>query len=271
MVMRCLVCSRKQATLCPVHMTRSRYARRPPGGDPADVADPRSHHGVGGGRRAGDLRAHRPARSGCTGDGRFAGVLDAGSQRRLAPGRWWSHRPHRADLGRDAGAVPARRSAGDDARAAGRVAQVGSGLPEPFRERAEAASSAVIHDSAGWSGGRAERPAPVHLDAVQSAVIAGRQIVLGYIAREGPPTTRTVHPLGLATKSGSWYLIAETDLAAEPSASIASSPSSSLPTRWFGSVIRAGRRVEDDHDRDRAGAHSDRRARSGGPSRRCHL
>lgn len=84
-------------------------------------------------------------------------------------------------------------------------------LPEPFRERAEAASSAVIHDAASWSGGRVERPLPVHLDAVQGAVIAGRQIVLGYIAREGAPTTRVVHPLGLATKSGSWYLVAETD------------------------------------------------------------
>jgi predicted DNA-binding transcriptional regulator YafY len=84
-------------------------------------------------------------------------------------------------------------------------------LPEPFRQRAEAASAAVVHDSASWSGGRAERPAPAHLDAVQGAVIAGRQIVLGYVAREGPATTRTVHPLGLATKSGSWYLIAETD------------------------------------------------------------
>jgi predicted DNA-binding transcriptional regulator YafY len=84
-------------------------------------------------------------------------------------------------------------------------------LPEPFRERAEAASAAVVHDATSWSGGRAERPAPVHLDAVQSAVIAGRQIVLGYVAREGLPTTRTVHPLGLATKGGSWYLVAETE------------------------------------------------------------
>jgi predicted DNA-binding transcriptional regulator YafY len=84
-------------------------------------------------------------------------------------------------------------------------------LPEPFRERAEAASAAVVHDSAGWSGSRAERPDPVHLDAVQGAVIAGRQIVLGYVAREGPASMRTVHPLGLATKSGSWYLIADTD------------------------------------------------------------
>jgi predicted DNA-binding transcriptional regulator YafY len=84
-------------------------------------------------------------------------------------------------------------------------------LPEPFRERAEAASAAVVHDSAGWSGARVERPLPVHLDAVQGAVIAGRQIVLGYVAREGVPSTRTVHPLGLATKSGSWYLIADTE------------------------------------------------------------
>jgi predicted DNA-binding transcriptional regulator YafY len=84
-------------------------------------------------------------------------------------------------------------------------------LPEPFRERAEAASAAVVHDAAGWSGARVERPIPAYLDAVQSAVIAGHQIVLGYIAREGQPTTRTVHPLGLATKGGSWYLVAETD------------------------------------------------------------
>ena len=84
-------------------------------------------------------------------------------------------------------------------------------LPEPFRERAEAASAAVVHDATSWSGSGIERPTPVHLDAVQSAVIAGRQIVLGYIARAGVPTTRTVHPLGLATKSGSWYLVAETD------------------------------------------------------------
>jgi predicted DNA-binding transcriptional regulator YafY len=84
-------------------------------------------------------------------------------------------------------------------------------LPEPFRERAEAASAAVVHDATGWSGARVDRPTPAHLDAVQSAVIAGRQIILGYVAREGSPTTRTVHPLGLATKGGSWYLIAETD------------------------------------------------------------
>jgi predicted DNA-binding transcriptional regulator YafY len=84
-------------------------------------------------------------------------------------------------------------------------------LPEPFRERAEAASTRVIHDSTGWNGGRPERPVPVHLDAVQTAVIAGRQIVLGYVGRDGTTSSRTVHPLGLATKSGSWYLVGDTD------------------------------------------------------------
>ncbi|MEP7047354.1 MAG: YafY family protein [Ilumatobacteraceae bacterium] len=84
-------------------------------------------------------------------------------------------------------------------------------LPEPFRKGAEAASAAVVHDATGWNGVGAERPIPVHLDVVQTAVIAGRQIVLGYVAREGLPSTRTVHPLGLATKGGSWYLVAETD------------------------------------------------------------
>ncbi len=84
-------------------------------------------------------------------------------------------------------------------------------LPEPFRERAEAASAAVVHDAEGWSGSRTERPVPTHLDSVQTAVISGRQIVLGYVAREGLPSTRNVHPLGLATKGGSWYLIGQTD------------------------------------------------------------
>jgi len=84
-------------------------------------------------------------------------------------------------------------------------------LPEPFRATAEAASTAVVHDVDGWSGTRAERPIPVHLDAVQGAVINGRQIILGYVAREGSPSTRVVHPLGLATKAGSWYLVGQTE------------------------------------------------------------
>ncbi len=78
-------------------------------------------------------------------------------------------------------------------------------LPEPFRESAEAASAAVIHDSTAWSGNGVERPAPLHLDAVQSAVIAGRQIVLDYVARAGVPT----HAHGASARPGDegWIVV----------------------------------------------------------------
>lgn len=83
-------------------------------------------------------------------------------------------------------------------------------LPEPFRADAEAASGAVLVDPVGWDRAAA-RPPPPHLDAVQHAVIAGEQLRLGYVDRAGSATTRTVHPLGLATKGASWYLVAGTD------------------------------------------------------------
>jgi predicted DNA-binding transcriptional regulator YafY len=85
-------------------------------------------------------------------------------------------------------------------------------LPEPFREGAEAASNAVVVDPTGWGrAGGAAKPPPPHLDVVQTAVIDGLQVQLGYVARDGSATTRVVHPLGLASKASTWYLIAETD------------------------------------------------------------
>ena len=36
-------------------------------------------------------------------------------------------------------------------------------------------------------------------------------MTLGYVAGEGAPSTRVVHPLGLATKGPRWYLVADTD------------------------------------------------------------
>ncbi len=84
-------------------------------------------------------------------------------------------------------------------------------LPESFRADAEAASGAIHIDPTGWDGPAYERPPPEHLDAIQQAVIAGEQVVLGYVARDRSTTTRTVHPLGLATKGTVWYLVAGTD------------------------------------------------------------
>jgi predicted DNA-binding transcriptional regulator YafY len=84
-------------------------------------------------------------------------------------------------------------------------------LPAPFRATAETAASAVVVDPVGWdTPTRRPRP-PEHLDAVQRAVVESEQVQLGYVARDGATTTRVVHPLGLASKGSSWYLVANTD------------------------------------------------------------
>jgi predicted DNA-binding transcriptional regulator YafY len=84
-------------------------------------------------------------------------------------------------------------------------------LPESFRATAEAATRAVVVDRAGWDQEGHQRPDPPHLDAVQQAVVEGRQATLAYVARDGSDTTRKVHPLGLAVKGSVWYLVAGTD------------------------------------------------------------
>jgi predicted DNA-binding transcriptional regulator YafY len=81
-------------------------------------------------------------------------------------------------------------------------------LPAPLRKGAEAAGSAVVVDAATW--GRTPPPEPEYLGALRRAVLDERQVVLDYTGRAGPPSSRTVSPLGLVTKSGVWYLIAGT-------------------------------------------------------------
>jgi predicted DNA-binding transcriptional regulator YafY len=68
----------------------------------------------------------------------------------------------------------------------------------------------VVVDPNGW-GGHDHRTPPVHLEAVQRAVIEGEQVELDYVDRERSATTRVVHPLGLAAKGTSWYLVAGTE------------------------------------------------------------
>ena len=84
-------------------------------------------------------------------------------------------------------------------------------LPESFRTRAEAASSAVLVDPAGWDSPAPVRRTPAFLEPVQRAVIEGEQLILGYTARDRASSTRVVHPLGLAAKGSSWYLVADTE------------------------------------------------------------
>jgi predicted DNA-binding transcriptional regulator YafY len=84
-------------------------------------------------------------------------------------------------------------------------------LPEQLRSRAEAASAAMVVDPGGWDDRTRPQAPPPLLDAVQSAVVEGHQITLGYVARNREPSTRVVHPLGLAAKGATWYLVADTD------------------------------------------------------------
>ncbi|MCU1501456.1 MAG: regulatory protein DeoR [Ilumatobacteraceae bacterium] len=90
-------------------------------------------------------------------------------------------------------------------------------LPETFRAEAIAASTAMVVDHQGWDrqgwghASAAHRPPPEHLEAVQRAVVTARQLELGYVARDRTPSTRTVHPLGVAAKGASWYMVAATD------------------------------------------------------------
>jgi predicted DNA-binding transcriptional regulator YafY len=84
-------------------------------------------------------------------------------------------------------------------------------LPEPFRDSAEAAASAIVVDPFDWDRRAPERPPPQYLDPLQRAVVEGEQVTLGYVARDSAATTRVVHPLGLATKGTIWYLVAGTE------------------------------------------------------------
>ena len=83
-------------------------------------------------------------------------------------------------------------------------------LPEPMRDRAQAAASAIVIDASGWDH-RGSIARPVHLDALQRAVVDGVQIRLGYRGGDGRDSERIAHPLGLVVKGTTWYLIAGTD------------------------------------------------------------
>ena len=78
-------------------------------------------------------------------------------------------------------------------------------LPAPIRERASAASSTVHVDPFGW--GRAAEELP-QLAALRTAVVAGTQVDLDYARPGHGVVQRRVHPYGLVTKGGVWYLLA---------------------------------------------------------------
>ncbi len=84
-------------------------------------------------------------------------------------------------------------------------------LPEPFRDHAQAAAAATFVDPTGWDQQESPARTPPLFDAVQQAVIEGVQLRMDYVARDRVSTSRVVHPLGLAAKGKTWYLVADTD------------------------------------------------------------
>jgi predicted DNA-binding transcriptional regulator YafY len=82
-------------------------------------------------------------------------------------------------------------------------------LPEPMRDSADAAAAAVVIDPRRW-GDTGRRPRPTGLELLQAAVIDRAAVELDYRDRGGVTSARVVHPLGLADKSGAWYLMAGT-------------------------------------------------------------
>ena len=84
-------------------------------------------------------------------------------------------------------------------------------LPEPFRDAAETATSAIVVDRSGWDDDPRTRPTPPLLDVAQRVVVEAEQIELGYVARTREASTRLVEPLGLAAKGQVWYLVGDTE------------------------------------------------------------
>ncbi len=98
---------------------------------------------------------------------------------------------------------------GDDPSLRSGLLKLLSALPEPFRVEAQAATDAIKVDDAGW-GRLGPSKKPAFLDELTKAVVGGKQVDLTYTDRAGNQSQRVVHPLGLVTKRGVWYLVSNT-------------------------------------------------------------
>jgi predicted DNA-binding transcriptional regulator YafY len=81
-------------------------------------------------------------------------------------------------------------------------------MPPTLREQATSIRQRLHVDTTGW-GGVAEDVAA--LPTVQDAVALDRKLALRYRPAGREPVERTVDPLGLVAKGGTWYLVAQTD------------------------------------------------------------
>jgi predicted DNA-binding transcriptional regulator YafY len=81
-------------------------------------------------------------------------------------------------------------------------------LPAPMREQASAAGNAVLVDPVGWGK---KNDQPPHLDVLRAAVLKGVQVDISYAKPGQEAAPRRIHPYGLVSKGGTWYLLAGTE------------------------------------------------------------
>lgn len=88
-------------------------------------------------------------------------------------------------------------------------------MPEPVRADVTRMMSAVVSDSTSWGNRDAsiqrEPRRDEWLDVLQRCVLEHRRLELTYDTPRKGTSVRTVEPLGLVIKQGSWYLFADTD------------------------------------------------------------
>ncbi len=94
------------------------------------------------------------------------------------------------------------------------IAKLTQALPGPIRDEARAVLDAMLTDDRPWGNPDsvlAEGRRDDWLDPLQRAVLERRRVELGYRHPRRGSSLRTIEPLGLVTKRGSWYLVAATD------------------------------------------------------------
>ncbi|MER5263731.1 YafY family protein [Actinosynnema sp. NPDC002837] len=81
-------------------------------------------------------------------------------------------------------------------------------LPPELRSRASRVRERFHLDAPGWFRGNEGTP---HVAEIAEAVWQQRRLRIRYVRWAGVEVERTVEPLGLVLKAGTWYLVARTD------------------------------------------------------------
>ncbi len=87
------------------------------------------------------------------------------------------------------------------------ISKMTAGLPQTLRERVSSIRQRVCVDTTDWRG---ISDVPSALPVVQEAVLRDRKLAIQYWRGGHERVQRVVDPLGLISKTGAWYLVAQT-------------------------------------------------------------